>query len=307
MNERTLFAARDPQGFRPLVLGQLAPGWAVASETAALEIVGASFVREIEPGELITIDERGVRSRTFAPRRAAGLPVRVRLPGPPGHHHRGPQRAGHPGRGRPSAGGRVPGRRRPGHPGARVRHARGHRLRRGQRHPLRAGPGQELLRGPDVHPAQPDHPAARHPAQAEPAERGDRREAAGGGGRLDRARQHPAGHRGHAARGGRGRGARPDLQPAGQLALLLRHRLRHPGRADRRARLGRGDLRVHRGRLARLHLAGGPDRRDHDARRTGCAGPASTATTRSRSPTPSRASTSGRTARPLQVVARPDW
>ena len=66
MNERTLFAARDPQGFRPLVLGQLATGWAVASETAALEIIGASFVREIEPGELITIDERGVRSRTFA-------------------------------------------------------------------------------------------------------------------------------------------------------------------------------------------------------------------------------------------------
>ena len=67
MNERTLFAARDPQGFRPLVLGQLETGWAVASETAALEIIGARFVREIEPGELITIDERGVRSRTFAP------------------------------------------------------------------------------------------------------------------------------------------------------------------------------------------------------------------------------------------------
>jgi amidophosphoribosyltransferase len=66
MDEHTLYAARDPQGFRPLVLGQLATGWAVASETAALEIIGASFVREIEPGELITIDERGVRSRTFA-------------------------------------------------------------------------------------------------------------------------------------------------------------------------------------------------------------------------------------------------
>src|SRR6202008_4325567 len=54
------------QGFRPLVLGKLATGWAVASETAALEIIGASFVREVEPGELITIDEGGVRSRTFA-------------------------------------------------------------------------------------------------------------------------------------------------------------------------------------------------------------------------------------------------
>ena len=66
MDERTLYAARDPQGFRPLVLGQLARGWVVASETAALDIVGASFIREIEPGELVTIDERGVRSRRFA-------------------------------------------------------------------------------------------------------------------------------------------------------------------------------------------------------------------------------------------------
>jgi amidophosphoribosyltransferase len=66
MDERTLYAARDPQGFRPLVLGRLERGWVVASETAALDIVGASFVREIEPGELIAVDERGVRSRTFA-------------------------------------------------------------------------------------------------------------------------------------------------------------------------------------------------------------------------------------------------
>ena len=66
MDERTLYAARDPQGFRPLVLGRLSRGWIVASETAALDIVGAAFVREIEPGELITIDERGVRSRRFA-------------------------------------------------------------------------------------------------------------------------------------------------------------------------------------------------------------------------------------------------
>jgi amidophosphoribosyltransferase len=66
MDERTLYAARDPHGFRPLVLGRLPRGWVVASETAALDIVGATFVREVEPGELIIIDERGVRSRTFA-------------------------------------------------------------------------------------------------------------------------------------------------------------------------------------------------------------------------------------------------
>ena len=67
MDEQTLYAARDPQGFRPLVLGRLAGGWVVASETAALDIVGATFVREVQPGELVAIDERGVRSHVFAP------------------------------------------------------------------------------------------------------------------------------------------------------------------------------------------------------------------------------------------------
>ena len=66
MDEHTLYAARDPQGVRPLVLGRLERGWAVASETAALDIVGATFVREIEPGELLVIDASGMRARHFA-------------------------------------------------------------------------------------------------------------------------------------------------------------------------------------------------------------------------------------------------
>ena len=72
MDEQTLYAARDPQGVRPLVLGRLERGWVVASETAALDIVGASFVREVEPGELITIDENGLRSHRFAEAKPAG-------------------------------------------------------------------------------------------------------------------------------------------------------------------------------------------------------------------------------------------
>jgi amidophosphoribosyltransferase len=72
MDESTLYAARDPQGVRPLVLGRLERGWVVASETAALDIVGASFVREVEPGELITIDENGLRSQRFAEVKRAG-------------------------------------------------------------------------------------------------------------------------------------------------------------------------------------------------------------------------------------------
>lgn len=62
----TLYAARDPHGVRPLSLGRLDGGWVVASETCALDIVGASFVRDIEPGELIWIDETGVHSERFA-------------------------------------------------------------------------------------------------------------------------------------------------------------------------------------------------------------------------------------------------
>ncbi|MTB72423.1 amidophosphoribosyltransferase [Arsenicicoccus sp. MKL-02] len=66
MDEHTLYAARDPQGVRPLVIGRLERGWVVASETAALDIVGASYVREVEPGELVVVDEQGLRTRRFA-------------------------------------------------------------------------------------------------------------------------------------------------------------------------------------------------------------------------------------------------
>ncbi len=66
MNENTLYAARDPQGIRPLVLGRLDRGWVVASEDAALATIGASVVREVEPGEMIVIDDQGLRSHRFA-------------------------------------------------------------------------------------------------------------------------------------------------------------------------------------------------------------------------------------------------
>jgi amidophosphoribosyltransferase len=66
MNENTLYAARDPQGIRPLVLGRLDRGWVVASEDAALATIGASVVREVEPGEMLAIDEHGLRSHRFA-------------------------------------------------------------------------------------------------------------------------------------------------------------------------------------------------------------------------------------------------
>lgn len=72
MSEDTMYAARDPQGIRPLVLGRLERGWVVASETAALDICGASFVREVAPGEMIVIDEQGLRCEQVMPPQPKG-------------------------------------------------------------------------------------------------------------------------------------------------------------------------------------------------------------------------------------------
>jgi amidophosphoribosyltransferase len=67
MDDSTLYAARDPQGVRPLVIGSLQNGgWVVASESAALDIVGATYLRDVEPGEIVTLDQRGIQSRRFA-------------------------------------------------------------------------------------------------------------------------------------------------------------------------------------------------------------------------------------------------
>jgi amidophosphoribosyltransferase len=70
MDEDSVVGVRDPQGFRPLCLGRLDNGWVLASETPALDIVGATFVRELEPGEMVVVDSHGVRSfHPFAPER----------------------------------------------------------------------------------------------------------------------------------------------------------------------------------------------------------------------------------------------
>jgi amidophosphoribosyltransferase len=62
-----IYALRDPNGIRPLVLGQLKDGWMIASETCALDVLHATYVREIEPGELVTIGPEGVEARQLLP------------------------------------------------------------------------------------------------------------------------------------------------------------------------------------------------------------------------------------------------
>ena len=63
----TLIAARDSLGIRPLCLGQLNNGWVIASETCALDHLGATFVRDLDPGEVVVIDNNGIRSAKKQP------------------------------------------------------------------------------------------------------------------------------------------------------------------------------------------------------------------------------------------------
>jgi amidophosphoribosyltransferase len=68
MDERSIFGVRDPHGFRPLCIGRLGEnGWAIVSETCALDLLGARFIRDVEPGELVVVDETGLSSESFAP------------------------------------------------------------------------------------------------------------------------------------------------------------------------------------------------------------------------------------------------
>jgi amidophosphoribosyltransferase len=71
--EGKLIALRDPHGFRPLSLGRLGDDWVVASETCALDLIGAEHERELQPGELVVIDAGGCRSMQAVPAGTAGL------------------------------------------------------------------------------------------------------------------------------------------------------------------------------------------------------------------------------------------
>ena len=72
LTQDALFGVRDPLGIRPLCLGRLGKGWVLASETCALDTLGAEFVREIEPGEVVRIDGAGVQSWRYEGERPEG-------------------------------------------------------------------------------------------------------------------------------------------------------------------------------------------------------------------------------------------
>ena len=66
-DETGIVGLRDPRGFWPLVLGRLDDGWVLASETPALDVVGAAFIREVEPGEMVVVDADGLRTTRLFP------------------------------------------------------------------------------------------------------------------------------------------------------------------------------------------------------------------------------------------------
>ena len=66
MTKNRIYAARDKYGLKPLCLGRLGDGYVVSSESCAFELIGATFIRDIEPGELITIDHHGIRTRQYS-------------------------------------------------------------------------------------------------------------------------------------------------------------------------------------------------------------------------------------------------
>jgi amidophosphoribosyltransferase len=73
LSEGTLVGFRDPHGIRPLALGRLGEDWVLASETCALDLIGARFEREVRPGELVAIDEQGLTSIQALPERRQAL------------------------------------------------------------------------------------------------------------------------------------------------------------------------------------------------------------------------------------------
>ena len=62
MTEKELIGVRDPHGFRPLCIGKIGEAWVLASETCAFDLIHAKFVRDVEPGEIVIINEKGLTS-----------------------------------------------------------------------------------------------------------------------------------------------------------------------------------------------------------------------------------------------------
>ena len=66
MTKNRIYAARDKYGIKPLALGRLGDGYVVSSETCSFELIGATYIRDVEPGEIVTLDHHGIRSQKYS-------------------------------------------------------------------------------------------------------------------------------------------------------------------------------------------------------------------------------------------------
>ena len=230
-----VIAARDPHGFRPLCLGQLNGSWMAASETCALDLVQADYLREVEPGEIVVMDAAGLHChKPFAPAPPqrcifefiyfarpdsqifgkSVYQVRKRLGAALAREH-------------PLQGDLVMP-----FPDSGTYAALGYAAATGI--PFRDGDDPQPLRGSHLHPALPDHAGLLGTGEAQPGQGAPQ----GPAGHRHRRLHHPGHHHplpGQVAARGRGQGSEHAGElPAPPLPLLLRHRLFQQGGTHRR-------------------------------------------------------------------------
>ena len=231
----TLLAARDPRGWRPLAMGRLGDAVVFASETCALDIVGATYERDVEPGEIVSVDGDGVQSSHPLPKQESRRCVfeYVYFARPDSRVY-----GGSVDRARRALGKRLarehpaPGRR-SGVQRPRFVELGGARLRRRERPAVRARAHPQSLCGADLHPAHAGGARREGQGQVQSGARDARRQERRDGRRLDRARHDDARPRRAGARRRRARGAHARQLAAGHRSLLLRHRHAVARGADR--------------------------------------------------------------------------
>ena len=302
MTKDRVVAFRDPHGLRPLAIGVIDPASRAANRALLrgervlrLRHHRRALLRDVEPGEIVTLGEDGLESRMVAggARKAFCVFEYIYFARPDSRMN---EQVLQVARGRM---GEILGREAPVDADLVIPVPdSGNAAARGFARASGPAPGrrlrQEPLRRAHLHPARPGAAQARPAAEVQPAARGRRGQAAGRRRRLDRARQHDAPDRADAARRGRSRGAHADLRAADQAPLPLRHRHVH-ARGDDRPRAhaptrSRPSSAATRCTTSRWRAS----TRRSAARATRTATPASAATTRSRAPTRPAASTRSR-------------
>ncbi len=237
--EDRIIMARDPHGFRPLAMGQMElnghTSYVFASETCAFDLIGAVYLHDVDPGEMVIVGPEGVTRERYAPERNRAQCAFEHV------YFSRPDSIvfGRPVQESREMLGRLLAREHPVDadvvvpvPDSGVAAALGYSAASGL--PFRHGADPQPLRGPYLHRAIAGHPRFRREAEAESRALSSRRQARGAGGRFHRARHYQPQNRTHDAAGRRARSALADFVPAHHFALLLRRGYPHQARVDRR-------------------------------------------------------------------------